>query len=71
MSQKQAANQTKALLSVKEFCELAGIGRTSFYQQIQSGRITAKKFGRRTLIPQGEFERFISELPTITPRTSA
>lgn len=67
--QQSTIQEAKALLSVKEFCHLAGIGRTTFYQQIQEGRIIAKKFGRRTLIPRSEFERFVSELPFIEPRS--
>lgn len=54
----------KLLFSVKEFCEIVGIGRTTFYQEVKAGRIKAKKMGRSTLIPKSELERFIEELPS-------
>ena len=54
----------KLLFSVKEFCEMVGIGRTTFYQEVKAGRIKAKKVGRSTLIPKSELERFIEELPS-------
>ena len=54
----------KLLFSVKEFCEIVGIGRTTFYQEVKAGRIKAKKMGRRTLITKSELERFIEELPS-------
>ena len=36
--------------SVEEFCERYGIGRTSAYGEMRSGRLRAVKRGRRTLI---------------------
>ncbi|WP_288637875.1 helix-turn-helix domain-containing protein [uncultured Oxalobacter sp.] len=54
----------KLLFSVKEFCEIVGIGRTTFYQEVKAGRIKAKKMGRSTLITKSELERFIEELPS-------
>ena len=54
----------KLLFSIKEFCEMVGIGRTTFYQEVKAGRIKAKKMGRSTLIPKSELERFIEELPS-------
>ena len=60
-------NQTaeKLLFSVKEFCQMVGIGRTTFYQELKNGRVKAKKLGRSTLIPKSELERFIKELPDV------
>ncbi len=55
----------KLLFSVKEFCQMVGIGRTTFYQELKNGRIRAKKLGRSTLIPKSELERFIKELPDV------
>lgn len=55
----------KLLFSVKEFCQMVGIGRTTFYQELKNGRIRAKKSGRSTLIPKSELERFIKELPDV------
>ncbi len=38
-------------LSIRQFCKLTGLGRTTVYAQIKSGGIQVKKVGRRTLIP--------------------
>ncbi|MBO0334943.1 helix-turn-helix domain-containing protein [Sneathiella sp. CAU 1612] len=55
----------KAVLSVNETCQRAGIGRTKLYQEIASGRLKARKCGRRTIIPVTEFEDWLGRLPEI------
>ena len=42
-------------------CDRLGIGRTMLYELIKDGRIKAIKIGRRTLIPETELQRLISE----------
>ena len=56
---------SKTVLSVNEFCHQAGIGRTKLYQEIASGRLKARKCGRRTIIPAAEFENWLGRLPEI------
>ncbi len=34
-----------------EASRIIGIGKTKLYEEINAGRLKAKKFGRRTLIP--------------------
>jgi excisionase family DNA binding protein len=53
----------KIVLSVNEFCQQAGIGRTKLYQEIAAGRLKARKCGRRTIIPITEFEDWLGRLP--------
>lgn len=65
MSTENDKTTGKLLFSVKEFCQMVGIGRTTFYQELKNGRIRAKKLGRSTLIPKSELERFIKELPDV------
>ncbi|EME68719.1 excisionase [Paramagnetospirillum caucaseum] len=50
-------------LSVNDFCRWAGIGRTAAYAEMKAGRLTARKFGRRTFIPMVEAERWLNSLP--------
>ena len=57
--------ELKAALSVSEFCELAGIGRTKLYQEIAANRILAKKCGRRTIIHVSELEKWLAALPDL------
>jgi excisionase family DNA binding protein len=52
-------------LSITEACDVAGIGRTKIYQAISEGQLTARKFGKRTLILRTELQRFLDSLPTV------
>ncbi len=51
------------LLTISEACETIRIGRTKFYQFLNSGDIKAVKIGKKTLIPVSELENFINNLP--------
>jgi len=41
------------------------MGRTSFYQALHSGALTARKRGSRTFVLASELQRFIDSLPQI------
>ena len=56
-------NHLPKLLSINEFCDLTGIGRTKAYQELSAGRLTALKIGRRTLIPVTSFEKWVDSQP--------
>jgi len=53
---------TKAALSVDQFVEAIGIGRTMFYKLVGLGKIKVLKVGTRTLVPVGEVEAFLNSL---------
>lgn len=40
----------KEVLKPAEFCQRFGIGRTKFYEEINEGRLKAKKVGRHTRV---------------------
>ena len=48
------------MLTINEFVEGYGIGRTKTYEEINSGRLKAVKCGRRTLIPIESAEKWWS-----------
>jgi excisionase family DNA binding protein len=52
--------------SIAEVCEIAGIGRTSIYEAINSGELIARKNGRRTVILSDDLRRWLQSLPTQT-----
>lgn len=57
------ASNKPAALSVRDFCQWANISRSSFYKEVNAGRIKPVKLGKKTLILCNEAERWLSELP--------
>jgi excisionase family DNA binding protein len=54
-------------LSVGQFCERYGVGRTLLYQQVQEGRLRLRKIGRRSLIAVEDAEIWFKNLRTVDP----
>lgn len=52
----------KISYTIDEACAICSIGRTKLYESISSGKIKAKKLGKRTLILKDDLERFIESL---------
>lgn len=52
----------KAYLTVNEVILSTGLGRTKLYEEINSGRLKAKKCGRRTLIALVDYTRWLDQL---------
>lgn len=63
MKASENIQATPGVLSVNEFCKWAKIGRTAFYAELKAGNLNARKFGRRTIVPYSEAERWLSTLP--------
>jgi excisionase family DNA binding protein len=53
---------TPELLTLDEFCKLTSTGKTKVYEEISSGRLKAKKYGRHTRIPRAALEEWIDNL---------
>lgn len=51
--------------SISEACRISGIGRTKVYEAISDGRLTARKFGKRTLILRADLRAFLDNLPMV------
>lgn len=65
MNQIKADPIRAGVLSVNDFCQWAGIGRTAFYAELKAGRLVARKFGRRTIVPMSEAEKWLDSLPVV------
>lgn len=63
MDQTKTNSIQATVLSVNDFCLWAGIGRTAFYAELKAGRLVARKFGRRTIVPLSEAEKWLNSLP--------
>lgn len=51
--------------SVNEAAEAVGIGLTKLNEEIVSGRLVARKLGKRTLIAVADLENWFATLPPI------
>ncbi len=50
-------------MTVKEFLTWARISRTTFYKEVNEGRIPLKKCGKRSLVMRSDAEAWLSNLP--------
>jgi excisionase family DNA binding protein len=53
----------RAAFTVAEVCAHTGIGRDSIYAAIRTGKLIARKLGRRTIITDSDLRRFLEDLP--------
>jgi excisionase family DNA binding protein len=60
---------SKAAFSIDEFCNSYGVGKTTAYEEINSGRLHAVKVGRRTLIPEASAAQWLESQPSAVPPT--
>lgn len=54
----------KRSLTVAEFCSTYGIGRNTFYGELNSGRLQAVRVGRRVFIPRENADAWFTSLPS-------
>jgi hypothetical protein len=57
--------KTPLAYSVRDACDVCGIGRTSIYAAIKGGALLARKHRRRTVILAADLEAFLRGLPMI------
>jgi excisionase family DNA binding protein len=62
-----SAGTEKHALTIQEACSHSGIGKTKLYEAINSGRLKARKAGKRTLILSDDLREYLSALPLIVP----
>jgi hypothetical protein len=69
-----AASLDDGAFTLNEFCRRYGIGRTAVYEEINSGRLEARKRGTKTLIAHAAARQWFATLPHFgsqTARTAA
>ena len=52
-------------MTIPDFCQSYRIGRTKTYEEINAGRLKARKAGRRTIIAEDDAEEWLSDLPAL------
>jgi excisionase family DNA binding protein len=55
----------KLAYSITELAQVAGVGRSFIYEEINSGQLKMKKAGRRTLILRADAMNWLASLPEI------
>jgi excisionase family DNA binding protein len=56
------AHDAPLLISVEKGAELAGIGRSKFYEAVLAGDCASIKIGRRRLVPRAALEAYVGRL---------
>jgi excisionase family DNA binding protein len=62
---EQQGRSRQRAMSIDEFCERYGPGRTKAYEELKSGRLRARKCGKRTIITEDDAEDWLRRLPVI------
>lgn len=60
----QTPRHSSGAMTMKDFCQWAGIGRTTAYEQVSAGKLTVRKVGRRSLVLFEDASRWLNALPT-------
>jgi len=63
-----SVNEPMGALTVNEFCKTYRIGRNTFYNELKTGRLSAKKAGKKTLVLKSEAQRWERSLPDFVPQ---
>ena len=62
MSNNEDLEINKVAYSIKSAQKVLSIGNNSIYDELNSGRLKAKKFGKRTLIPAESLKQWLDSL---------
>jgi len=63
--------QEPLAVSIEDAVRASGLCRTKVYEDINAGRLRARKAGRRTLILVADLNTWLKNLPTIQPKGSS
>ena len=60
---EETLSMPKLSYSLASATKIADVGLTKLYEEINAGRLKAKKFGKRTLVTAVALEEWINNLP--------
>jgi hypothetical protein len=49
--------------TISELADVGPFGRTTLYEEINAGRLRAKKYGSKTIVMPDDFKAFLASLP--------
>jgi excisionase family DNA binding protein len=55
-------------LRIRDVVRMTGLGRTTIYEAMKSGRLVARKCGRCTLVTREDLQEFLKGLPIASGR---
>jgi excisionase family DNA binding protein len=58
-----SSQSAKVAYRINEAADVAGVGRDGIYDAIRSGKLIARKYGKRTIITAGDLQAFLAALP--------
>jgi excisionase family DNA binding protein len=67
---ERARGARQRAMSISEFSERYGPGRTTIYEEIKLGRLRARKCGKRTFITEDDAEHWLQALPLVARDTT-
>lgn len=70
-SSPERPNVEKLAYSPSELLAAAPIGHTALYQELNSGRLPARKLGKSTVILAGDAKAWLTNLPHYDPAQAA
>ena len=59
------------LLTLKDFTREYSISRTQAWREMSTGRLVARKFGKRVIIARADADRWAAGFPVFTSRKNA
>lgn len=62
-------DKDKLSYTIEEAAAALGIGRTQVYKEINAGRLTVLKAGKRTLVPKDAMQLWLGNLPRSAVRS--
>ena len=62
---EQQRRARQRAMSIAEFCERYGPGKTKTYEELKCGRLRGRKIGKRTIITEDDAEDWLRHLPAM------
>ena len=62
MKQQKNLSELRDIITIKDVCEVLGIGRNTAYQLLQNDEISSKRIRRKYIIPRQSLEIYIRSI---------